>query len=484
MSETKKLNYKSAELQKLYVAISPNIEVTEQGYVWWNSNSDLRDNAYPNRLIDLYQNASAVHSNFINLKSGLNFGSGLQPLDANDVSVKQFLDSPNRAGHTMNDIYKKMSADMSLFEASALQVIYNAEGRIAEVYHCSPANLRAAANNELGFSEFWYYSTRFGIVSNKRMRKPANLLGDAVKIANFNPANGKTDKRQILYIKKYSPNQEDYYPSPSYNSILNYVQLAFELAQFHLNKVQNSLSPSGIVSLKGNPADEEKDQFVRNFKMKHTGSDNAGKLLFMWSDGADQTPEFIRLEQDPNKGLYDELNDICNEAISIGHGGSTALLGIDKNNSIGNDSLKLNTARAYFINTIIEPMQEVMIDGWNKILKHNGLGQVKVITKPLALDGQANQADSNQTGSNNGTESTGLPVSASTVQLNNKLAGLSGKEFINLMRYVRSIKNGKMTKAAGEMMLKSSFGLDQETIDALIADEQEDDKLITEPVLN
>jgi hypothetical protein len=52
------------------------------------------------------------------------------------------------------------------------------------------------------------------------------------------------------------------------------------------------------------------------------------------------------------------------------------------------------------------------------------------------------------------------------------------------MRYVRSIKNGKMTKAAGEMMLKSSFGLDQETIDALIADEQEDDKLITEPVLN
>ena len=238
MSETKNLNYKSSELQKLYVAISPNIEVTEQGYVWWNSNSDLRDNAYPNKLIDLYNNASAVHSNFINLKSGLIFGSGLQPLDNNDAILKQFLDAYNRAGNKMNDIFKKLAADMALFEACALQVIYNSEG-IAEVYHCSPANLRASAPNEFGYSEFWYYSTRWGIISNKRMRKPANLLGDAVKIANWNPAKGKSDKRQILYMKKYSSSQEDIYPTPSYNAILNYVQLSFELSQFHLNKVQN-----------------------------------------------------------------------------------------------------------------------------------------------------------------------------------------------------------------------------------------------------
>lgn len=477
-AENTKISFKSAELEKFYVAINPNTEIVEQGYVWFNSSIDERDNAYPNKLQDLYTNASAVHSNMINLKSSLNFGSGLVPLDPNDEQIKTFLEATNRAGQNMNDIYKKMSFDMAIYEASALQVIYDLNGQIAEVYHCNPSYLRASEFNEFGYNPFWYYSTKWGVVVNKRNRKPSNMVSNAIKIANFNPATGKEDGRQIMYLKRYSTSQEDVYAIPSYNSILNYVQLGFELSQFHLNKVQNSLTPSGIVSLKGNPSDDEKDKFVKNFKNKHTGSENTGKLLFMWSDGADQTPEFIRLEQDPNEGLYDSLNEIVNESIAIGHGATLALIGIDKNNSIGNDSMKLNTARSYFINTMIEPMQEVMLAGINKLLKLNSLGQVKVINKPLALDGQANVATTDQSGTNNETNPTVSGATPSAQVLNNKLGSLSGKEFINMMRYVRSIKNGKMTKVAGEMMLKSSYGLDQETIDALLSDEIQDDNLI------
>lgn len=489
MSETtNKLNYKSSELEKLYIAINPNMEITEQGYVWFNSDTHTRDNAYPNKLMDLYNNASAVHSNFINLKSSLNFGSGLLALDPNDIQIQQFLEATNRAGQTINDIYKKMSMDMATFEAAALQVIYNAEGQIAEVYHCSPANLRASAPCAMGYSEFWYYSTKWGIVTNRRIRKASNLLADAVKIANFNPATGKEDKRQILYIKKYNPSQDDVYSIPSYNSILNYVQLSFELSQFHLNKVQNSLNPSGIVSLKGNPSDEEKSDFVKNFKNKHTGSENSGKLLFMWSDGDGQKPEFIRLEQDPNQGLYDELNDIVNESICIGHGGSMALLGIDKSNSIGNDSMKLNTARAYFINTIIEPMQEVMLTGINKLLKVNGLGQVKVVNKPLAFD-TTNQADTNQSGANNNTNGS-APVAASgstynQPSFNSELAGLTGRQFQNMNRIIRQIAKGKMTKEAGIALLKASYGFNDELIMSLLLDdeieEQANNPLVEQP---
>lgn len=473
MSEIKKtINFKSSELEKLYVAINPNIEVTEQGYVWFNSSDTERDNAYPNKLIDLYTNASAVHSNFINLKANLIFGSGLIPLDPNDTQIKAFLEMTNRAGHTINDIIKKMSFDMSLMESAALQVIYNAEGKIAEVYHCNPANLRASAPNEFGYSDHWYYSTKWGIVQNKRVRKQSNMLSNAVKIANFNPANGKADKRQILYLKKYSPSPEEIYAIASYNAILPWVQLDYELSQFHLNKVQNSFSSSAIITLKGNPSDEERDAFVRNFKMKHTGSDAAGKVLFMWVDGENQQPEIMRMEADRNDTLFEQINDLVNEHISIGHGAPLALIGLDKTQSIGNDSMKINTVRAYFINTVIEPMQEVLLAGINKLLKHNGLGQVKIVNKPLALDG-SNQADTNQSNTNNGGSS-----GSTSPSFNAELAGLTGKQFINMNRIVRNIKNGKMTKAAGVLMLKNSFGFDEETIDALIADEIEDDKLV------
>jgi len=477
MSEKKKLNYKSSTQQNLYQAINPNLEVGEGGYVWFNSGIYDRDNAYPNKLIDMYHNASAVHSNFINLKANLIYGSGLIPLESNDQSVIEFLESTNRAGQTMNDIYKKMTFDMAIFEAAALQVIYNSEGKIVEVYHTSPANLRASIPNEFGYSDYWYYSNRWGIIPNKRSRKQQNLLSDAVKIPTFNYENGAKDKRQILYIKKYSPSSDDVYSIPSYNSILSWVQTDYELGQFHLNKIQNSLSPSGIVSLKGDPSDEERDEFVRNFKLKHTGSDNAGKLLFMWSDGENQTPEFIRLEQDPNKGLYEELQALVTERIAIGHGGNLELAGSDsKGVSLGGDSNKLNTSRAYYIDTVTRPMAELILNEINKLLKKNGIGQVKIENKAINAEATS-QADTDQTDTNNNTDDVQPEQPVEQKILNDKLAGLTGKEFINLMRYIRNIKSGKITKAAGELLLSQSYGLDNDTIEALLCDEELEENL-------
>ncbi len=478
MGDNTKISYKSEDIEKLYVAINPNIQVTDQqNYVWFNSSIDDRDNAYPNKLTDMYQNASAVHSNFINLKTNLIYGSGLIPLDASDEQIKNVLESTNRAGQSINDVFKKMAADMAIFEAAAVQIIYNAEGKISELYHCSPATLRASNPNEFGFSDTWYYSTSWGFVENKRRSRNQNMFSKAIPIQSFNPENGIKDKRQILYLKKYSPSAtDDVYAVPSYNSILNWVQLDHELSQFHLNKVVNNLSPSGIVVMKGNPSEEDKDKFVLNFKSKHTGSDNAGKLLFIWTDGADQTPEFIRFEGDKNDGIFEQLNEIVNEHIAVGHGAPLALIGLDKSNSIGNDSMKLNTARSYFLNTVVQPMQEVLIAGFNKLLKINGLGQIKVENKPLVFDG-TDGVDTDNSNTNNGTD---VPQNELAVKLNDKLGALSGKEFIAMMRVIRNIKNGKMPKVAGELMLKSSYGLDDETIQALLVDEEEDDKLVEE----
>ncbi len=472
MDKSKKLNYKSSEIEKFLIAINPNIEVDEQGYVWFNSSAGERDNAYPNKLIDLYNNASPVHSNFINLKANLMFGSGLLPLDTNDEQIKMFLDRKNRAGQSINDIFKKACFDMALMEAAALQVVYNSEGMISEIYHCNPSYLRAESPNTLGFVENWYYSTKWGIVQNKRNRKPSNMKSDAVKIAAFNPANGKKDKRQILYIKKYSPSLENVYAIPSYNSVLNWVQLDFELSQFHLNKVQNSLTPSGILYLKGNPTDEEKAQFVNNFKIKHTGSENAGKLLFIWGDYDDQSkPELVRLEGDVNQGLYEELSYIVTEKIAIGHGGNLELSGSDaKGASLGGDANKLAVSVAYFTKVVITPLQETILSAFNDLLKFNGMGQLVVINEKLNLESNT-ISDTNQSGNNNNTDNEVTPTNEIT-------ASLTGKQYINMMRLVRNIKNGKINKEAGIKLLEQSYALDQETIELLITDEQEDDKIV------
>jgi hypothetical protein len=500
-----KITYKSSQNQNFYIAINPNTEVTEGGYVWFNSSENERDNAFPNRLIDLYKNASSTHTAFINLKSNLTFGDGLEPAQKDDLQIEDFLKRTNRSGQNMNDIYKRMSFDFSLQGAAALQVIYDSEGRVAEVYHTCPSKLRASPANEFGYSDFWYWSNSWGIVQNKRRNKPQNQLSNAVCIPNFNPEKGKEDGRQILYLKN-AISGEDTYGIPSYNAGLYWVNIDFELAKFHLNKIMNGFTPTSLITLYGNPADEEKDAFVKDFKRNHLGTDNTGNPLFIWIDDQTQKPLVERLEGDTNEGAYEELNKICVEKIATSHGGSLELVGINEGGvSLGGDANKLNVARSTYIISIIKPMQEVLIDGINKLLKVNGyVGEVTVTNSPLRLTQPVagpddltiderrkilydlppiNSAVSNTVPSASGSTIAGeVPVSASTtavpVVTNDKLAGLSGKEFINMMRYVRQIKNKKMNKDAGILILKASYGLDDTTINALITDEEADDAVV------
>lgn len=490
----KLMNYKFIDLENFYVAINPNIEVEEQGYVWFNSDEYERDNAYPNKLLDYYKNSSSVHSNFINLKSTLTYGSnGLVPKDKNNLVATAWLKKRNRAGQTFNDIYKKMSMDFALFEAAALQVIYDSNGNIAEVYHCSPSFLRAKEPNDFGFVEEYLYSDKWGIVQNKRRRRPENMVSDAICIKAFNPEMGKTDMRQILYIKKYTSGH-DIYAIPSYNSALNWIQLDFELSQFHLNKVINGFTPSAILTLIGNPDDDEKDKFVKGFKRNHIGSNTTGKIIFNWVDGEQAKPIFERLEADPNEGMYQELNNIVTQKISTAHGASLELAGIDeKGQSLGGDANKLNVQRAYFIDNVIKGFQDALLMGINRITELNGVGELTVTNDPLKLTqplgtpedltlderrdilyglppiGLPNGSVPNSTGN--------ISVSGATpaTPFNAALAGMSGRQFQNMNRIVRQIANGKLTKEAGIALLKASYGFDDALIASLLIDDEIED---------
>ena len=73
MEEEKKgMNFSFSGIEKFYTAIDPNIVTTNKNVLYFNA--DLDDNAYPQKLIDLYINASSTHSNFINLKRNLLYG--------------------------------------------------------------------------------------------------------------------------------------------------------------------------------------------------------------------------------------------------------------------------------------------------------------------------------------------------------------------------------------------------------------------------
>ena len=377
-----KLNYKMGDNIKLYKAIDPNITTTNKGVLYFNADQD--DNAYPQKLIDLYVNGSSVHSNFINLKRNLIYGNGLEPTESSE-EYNEFVEMINKQGDDFNDIFLKMSLDFAIFEAAALQVIYNSEGSIAAVYHIDVSDIRAEVPDQFGSVNNWFISKKWADITNKK-NKRSTEKNKALKIPNFNPSTGIQDGVQLLYIRRYVAGSQ-IYSIPSYNSAMNWIQLDHELSKFELNKVSKGFFPSGILYLTGDPDDEEKTQFKNNFERKYMGSDKE-KMLYIWGTNSDDKPEFIRTEADKNDVLFNDLNSIAASKISVGHGSpSQELAGVESGGvSLGGDANKLNVALAYYQKNVIRPMQEVLIAGLNKIFKVNDLGSVEINYTPLDVD--------------------------------------------------------------------------------------------------
>ena len=395
-AEVKKgIEYAMPILENLYAEINPNITTVvsgKQDIIYFNTNNS-NDNAYPTKLIDVYQNSSATHSNLINLKRNLLIGEGLVPVLSGDTATQEFLDHLNSYGQNMQEIWEKICYDYTLAEAYALQVIYNSLGKITDVYHQDVSTVRAMANEQDSDNHIitWYLSNNWARITNKNYRR-YNVATSGTPINNFNPKNYVLDGgKQLMYNYRYTAGNT-VYAIPSYQSVLGYIELDLQLQKYHLNKVSGGFFPNVIISLVGNPSDEEKTTFVKQFKQKYVGSDKE-KLLFIWSDDANAKPTIIPFNTNDEAQVFEILNKILTQKICSGHMAHPELASIqtDSGASLGGDANKLVASYNYFVETVIKPMQKSMLVGVNKIMKQNGLGDVTVKTPVLNINNNTNQ---------------------------------------------------------------------------------------------
>jgi hypothetical protein len=407
---SKAINYAMPESINLYQMINPNLTTTKRGVVYFNSSMDYEDNAYPQQLVDLYNEGSATHSALVNLKRDLLIGNGLQSDDTNTV---EFLNKVNTHGDNLQKVWNKICTDYAIFESFATQIIYRKDGGLYELLHQDMSKVRAMDEEDLSTNivKTWLISNQWAKISNKQYKR-FTTDNTAVSIANFNPSQWSIDGRQLAVCKQYSPNSE-VYAIPSYQSVLQYVMLDRELNNYHLNKVSGGLFANAIVYLTGNPNDEEKKKFINDFKRKYVGA-NKEKLLFVWGDFTDtQMPKVIPFSTEDSKDVFAELNEIITQKIITAHRATPDLAGIaTKGSDLGGDANKLAVSRAYYIKSVIEPMRKEMLDTINSILSNFGMGEVYVENEELNLIGNGN---------NNNTNSTANANTANTNNNNNNV---------------------------------------------------------------
>jgi hypothetical protein len=329
-------------------------EVQGKDYVEYGDNND-----YFGYLIDRY-NGSPTNNAILNSLMDMTFGKGL---DATD-SAKKPSEYAAMRGLFTKACLQKVVADYVMMGQCSMQVVYSQDhNTIVEVQHIPVETLRAARCNEDGEIEAYYYAKDWEDVKGRRET--------AVRIPAFGTSK---EGLEILYIKPYRAGF--YYYSPvDYQGGLPYAELEEEIANYHINNIQNGLAPSMLINFNnGVPSEEERRSIEQQIATKFSGSSNSGKFILAFNDNKDLAATVDPVQLSDAAEQYQFLSAEATQKIMVSHRiVSPMLLGIKDNSGLGNNADELKTASTLLDNLVIRPKQEIIIDGIDMILAYNDI---------------------------------------------------------------------------------------------------------------
>ena len=317
------------------------------------------DNNYYQYLIDRY-NGSATNNAIINGVCELLYGKGVGATNASRKPDQYAQMMSMFSKHTL----RRVLFDLKAMGQCAFQVIYNEDKSvIAQVEHFPIETLRYEKMSEDGDIEGYYYSKDWSQI-RKKGYEPERI-----------PAFGygaKSEKLEIYCVKPYRAGC--YYYSPvDYQGSLPYAELEEEIANFHINSIQNGLLPSMLINFNnGIPTEEERELVERRIIEKFSGTSNAGKFILAFNDNKEMAASIEPVQLTDAAQQYEFLSEESREKLMVGHRiTSPMLLGIKDGSGLGSNADEIKTASLLFQNTVIKSTQEMVLDAMEQLLAYN-----------------------------------------------------------------------------------------------------------------
>jgi len=356
MAKKKILNRKVGQVHVVGLSSYTRPEIKEVHNRDWISYGD--DNNYFQYLIDRY-NGSPTNNAAINGIAEMIYGKGLDAVESED-KVKEYEEMKSLF---TKKVIKKICYDYKMMGQAAVQVIYSKDRKkIAQIAHIPVETLRAEKCDENGDITGYYYSNDWSKTktNDQLLRIPAfGYSKEAI---------------EILYIKPYRAGYH-YYPPVDYQGGLQYAELEEEIANYHINNIQNGLAPSMLINFNnGIPTEEQRDEIERSIQEKFSGSSNAGKFILAFNDSKELSATIEPVILSDAHQQYQFLSDESMKKVMVSHRiVSPMLVGIKDNSGLGNNAEELETASILMDNTVIRPMQLTILDELERLLNYNGI---------------------------------------------------------------------------------------------------------------
>jgi hypothetical protein len=258
---------------------------------------------------------------------------------------------------------KKIVKDFTLFHEASVEVILGKTGnKIAEINHLPKNKVVPSKVNDKGEIDSYWYSYDWSNIK----KYPADEI----------PAFKKdtTTKKTIFIIKEYNID-EFYFARPSYFSGLNYAELEEEISIYCVNHIKNGLSAGHIINFNDGEADDEvKNKIEKNIDKKLSGSANSGKRILSFNSNKENQTTVEAIEISNAHEQYQFLSEEARRQIMVAHKViSGKIFGVDNATGFSSNAEEIITSFDETMLNVIQPVQEVILDGLMELLSQNGI---------------------------------------------------------------------------------------------------------------
>ena len=328
-------------------------------------------NAYPDYLLDLYNNVPTLRS-IIN--GNIDFITG------DDVSILPLTDNlpngqMNNRGDYIREQIKDIAKDYEIYGGFALQIIRNLIGMVAEVYYIDMRYLRTnKEGNVFYYCEDWSKSGKKDVIAYPAYMP--NLNWDTLDDEQRN-----RNASSILYVKNV---HTQVYPAPLYAASIKACEIERLIDDFHINSLQNQFVSSAIINFNnGDPGDEMKKEIEDAINEKFAGAANGGRIMLSFNKNKESATDIVEFEVKDFGERYKALSEHSRQQIFTAFRANPNLFGIPtEGNGFANEqyaeSFKL------YNRTQIQPVQRLIADTYDKIYSTKGV----LTIVPFSMDGE------------------------------------------------------------------------------------------------
>lgn len=328
-------------------------------------------NAYPDYLLDLYNNVPTLRS-IINGNIDYVAGDDVTIMPLQEEFTNQEM---NRRGDTIREQVKDIAKDFEIYGGFALQVIRNLAGEVAEVYYIDMRYLRTNKDGDV-----FYYSEKWGKSSRTDMVVyPAFLPKIDWEKLSDEERNGHASS--ILFVKNV---HTQVYPAPLYAASVKACEIERLIDEFHLSDINNHFVSSAIINFNnGDPGQEIKSEIERGFNEKFCGASNGGRVAFSWNPNKESATDIVEFKMEDFGERYKALSQHSRTQIFTSFRAIPLLFGLTSEANTGFSTEEFEQSFKLYNRTQIQPVQRMICDAYDKIY-----GQRGVLTiRPFSLGG-------------------------------------------------------------------------------------------------